>query len=78
PSAWGAIALARSSATKIAIRIAEVEPTSTPVGMDWRPVTSAPTEQRHPLSAELSDMSVTEGVDLMITADQSISRVIVE
>ncbi|MFT5406708.1 MAG: N-acetylmuramic acid 6-phosphate etherase, partial [Verrucomicrobiales bacterium] len=78
PSAWGAIALARSSATKSAIRIAEVEPTSTPVGMDWRPVTSAPTEQRHPLSAELSDMSVTEGVDLMITADQSISRVIVE
>ncbi len=77
PSVWGAIALARASSTDA---FAEPAPPTTeiPLAEAWRPVAAAPTEKRHPDSTALSDLSINEGIDLMLAADATIADAIAE
>ena len=80
PSVWGAVILARRTgyvdAAQIDVTPKEVRSSS--IASDWRPVTSAPTEQRHPLSTNLSEMSISAGIDLMISADATLPTAIAE
>jgi N-acetylmuramic acid 6-phosphate etherase len=75
PSVWGAIALARASTTDAFAEPVSLK-TEVPLAEAWRPVASAPTEQRHPESTALSDLSIKEGIDLMLAADATIAGAI--
>lgn len=77
PSVWGAVALARKSATLAEPSSAEAPPVSSS-SAEWRPVTSAPTEQRHPDSTGFSEMSISEGIGVMIAAEAATPKAIAE
>lgn len=80
PSVWGAIALARKANAMAESEETESSPYNTTViaAEAWRPVSSAPTEQRHPGSTELSDLSIKEGMALMLAADATLTVAISE
>lgn len=71
PAVWGAIALARrlagseSSSNKPTLRPRRELP-------DWTPVSTSPTEGRHPRSTHLSDMPIADAIRLMLDDDRGI------
>ncbi len=84
PSVWGAIAHARQTATTEAKPGREVttdandDAKALTEAMAWRPVSAAPTEQRHPDSTHFSELSVYEGIALMIEADKVLPDALTE
>ena len=74
PSVWGAVALARSSASSPAPGLAGEVSISEEV--PWRPPTSSPTEQRNPESTDFASLSVEGGIQLMLAAESKTTEAI--
>ncbi len=75
PSAWGSVALARSNSEETPPRdtSASTTPiTPTDAWESYRPVSKAPTEQRNPKSSKFSELSIREGLELMLSEDANI------
>jgi N-acetylmuramic acid 6-phosphate etherase len=79
PSVWGAIALARTASGSNSSQ--DTNPTYSPspptdTGESFRPVSTAPTEQRNPKSSHFSELNIREGLELMLTEDANIPAAI--
>lgn len=79
PSVWGSISLARTASDKCPPQNDLSTSTPPPKVAAWesyRPVTSAPTEQRNPKSTHFSDLSIQHGLQLMLSEDANIPAAI--
>ncbi len=73
-SALGALALAKGLGSKVQGSRSNVAPLSTPPA-HWTSrlsFTSSPTEQRHPCSMHLDEMSLPDSIELMLSEDEKI------
>lgn len=79
-SAWGALQMARRELQNPhAVRAIErQDPINDPITIAkvWRPEEASPTELRNPLSMNLSEMGITESIQLMLSEDAKIPHAI--
>ncbi|HQZ26892.1 MAG TPA: N-acetylmuramic acid 6-phosphate etherase [Verrucomicrobiales bacterium] len=76
PSVWGAIAMALDPGVG-ASRLATVNTVSIQGDLEttaksWRPVSTSPTEGRHPKSIRFSDLPISQAIQLMLEEDKTI------
>lgn len=79
PSVWGSINLARTASEKTSSQDTTAISTPSPHTDTWEPfcpVSTAPTEQRNPKSSNFSELSIREGLELMLTEDANIPEAI--
>ncbi len=74
PSVWGAVALGRKA--EPSSKENQVIDTKEEPFTNWKPVARAPTEQRNPKSFRFAEMSISEGLALMLSEDAMIPATI--
>ncbi len=76
PSVWGAVAMAGREDGEVSTLSSAHE--TNPVGglhetaQSWRPVSSSPTEGRHPKSTNFSDLALADAIRLMLEEDETL------
>ena len=76
PSVWGAVEMARKAGDAAAARTftprKNVRDESGQTRASWRPVSASPTELRNPKSSRLSELPISEAIELMLAEDAAI------
>ncbi len=77
PSVWGAVAMAKrlvKESSTAGFPVDAVEPVICPDTLPqiWKPLTSSPTEQRHPDSTRFSELEIADGIELMLQDAETI------
>ncbi len=76
PSVWGAVALGRKTPVSPGKKDKIVDSTDDKPSKTRLPVSDSPTEQRNPRSTGFSEMSIAEGISLMLSEDALIPAAI--